>query len=73
MKGPTLCSTLIYYATTILLIFVITMNPLLKDDHDIHIQDIIPTRVSIQRMINPLQRKMIENSPWSLGSPSSLD
>jgi hypothetical protein len=31
MKGPTLCSTLIYYAATILLIFVITMNPLLKD------------------------------------------
>lgn len=62
MKGPTLCSTVIYYAATLVLIFVITMNPLLKDDHDTHLQDIIPTRVSIKRLINPLQRNMNENS-----------
>ena len=62
MKGSTLCSTVIYYAATIVLIFVITMNPLLKDDHDTHLQDIIPTRVSVKRLINPLQRNMNENS-----------
>jgi hypothetical protein len=61
MRGPTLCSTVIYYAATIVLLLVITLNPLLRDDHDTHIQDIIPTRVSIKRLINPLQRIMNEN------------
>lgn len=61
MKGPKLCSTIMYYAATVALIFLIMMNPLLRDDHDTHLQDIIPTRVSIKRLINPLQRDMNDN------------
>ncbi len=55
-------SSIVIYTVSIVLIFVITMSPLLKDNHYTHIQDIIPTRLSIKRKLNPLQRKMNENS-----------
>ena len=61
MKGQTLSST-VNYTASIVLIFVITMSPFLKDNHYTHIQDIIPTRLSIKRKLNPFQRKMNENS-----------
>ena len=74
MKASSLCSTLLYYTVIIFLLLLILMNPLLIDDKDTHLQDIIPINVGIKRSLNPLSRHMEENPyKWMQITGASLN
>jgi hypothetical protein len=61
MKGQGTLSTLVYYASLIALWIALTWHPLLKDDSDTFLQEIIPIHVAIRRLVNPLKMKMKAN------------
>ena len=61
MKGQSICSTLVYYASLSLLLAALWMHPLLRDDSDTFLQEIIPISVPITRLVNPLRMKMKAN------------
>jgi hypothetical protein len=61
MKGQSIWSTLVYYASLSLLLAALTWHPLLRDDSDTFLQEIIPISVPITRLVNPLRMKMKAN------------
>lgn len=58
MRQLTICSTFFFVLGTFMLTLVVLMNPMLHDTIDKSVQDIVPTRITISRQLNPTKIEM---------------